>query len=165
MPKIKRETPAPPCFPNQCARVARSAQQILVFELTLLLFAFGAIFALIPKAAAAPVELDVTSLQAGSRATANLQLVVLEAPGCIYCNLFRRHVVPAYNTSPKSRDVPLKFIDLNDKAYDELGLDSPVDTVPTAVLLQNNREVGRIPGYMGPENFFHAINHLMARVQ
>jgi thioredoxin-related protein len=32
------------------------------------------------------------------------------------------------------------------------------------VLMQNNREVGRIPGYLGPENFFHAFNHLMARV-
>ena len=37
--------------------------------------------------------------------------------------------------------------------------------LPTAVLLQNNREVGRIPGYLGPENFFHAINHLLAKVE
>jgi thioredoxin-related protein len=36
--------------------------------------------------------------------------------------------------------------------------------VPTTVLMQNNREVGRIPGYLGLENFFHAFNHLLARV-
>lgn len=99
----------------------------------------------------------------GERQATNLQLVVLEAPGCSYCNLFRRYVVPAYETSPRARDVPIKIIDLNDAAYDKLGLDGPVDTVPTTVLMQNNREVGRIPGYLGPENFFHAVNHLMAR--
>lgn len=100
----------------------------------------------------------------GSLADANLQIVVLEAPGCTYCNLFRRYVVPAYSASPRAREVPIKFIDLNEPAYDQLGLDAPVDLVPTAVLMRNNKEVGRIPGYVGPENFFHAINHLLARV-
>lgn len=118
-----------------------------------------------PRAIAAhDVDINATATLADDQPRTNLQLVVLEAPGCIYCNLFRRYVVPAYETSPKSRSVPIKFIDLNDKAYDELGLDSPVDMVPTTVLMQNNREVGRIPGYLGPENFFHAFNHLMARV-
>lgn len=94
----------------------------------------------------------------------NLQLVVLEVANCVYCSLFRRYIVPAYATSPKAHSLPMKFIDMNDKAYDELGLDGPVDTVPTTVLLHNNREIGRIPGYLGPENFFHAVNHLMTRV-
>ncbi len=114
--------------------------------------------------AARDADLVSTATITGEDAAANLQLVVLEAPGCTYCSMFRRYVVPAYQTSPKSRSLPLKFIDLNDKAYDELGLDSPVEMVPTTVLMHNNREVGRIPGYVGPENFFHAINHLMGRV-
>ena len=37
--------------------------------------------------------------------------------------------------------------------------------LPTAVLLHNNREIGRIPGYVGPENFFHAVSHLLAQVE
>lgn len=109
-------------------------------------------------------DITTTATVTGEQSASNLQLVVLEAPGCTYCSMFRRYVVPAYETSPKSRSLPLKFIDLNDKAYDELGLDGPVDMVPTTILMQNNREVGRIPGYVGPENFFHAINHLMARI-
>ncbi|HRY07813.1 MAG TPA: thioredoxin family protein [Hyphomicrobiaceae bacterium] len=114
--------------------------------------------------AARDADITATAAITGETEPTNLQLVVLEAPGCTYCSMFRRYIVPAYQTSPKSRSLPLKFIDLNDKAYDELGLDSPVDMVPTTVLMHNNREVGRIPGYVGPENFFHAINHLMARV-
>lgn len=119
----------------------------------------------VPQANAAhDAAIETTAAITGEQSATNLQLVVLEAPGCIYCNLFRRYVVPAYETSPKSRSIPMKFIDLNDKAYDDLGLDSPVDMVPTTILMHNNREVGRIPGYLGPENFFHAVNHLMARV-
>lgn len=91
-----------------------------------------------------------------------LQIVVFEAPGCLHCNLFRRYVLPAYSASPRARDVPLRFLDLNEKDSANLGLDAPVDMVPTAVLLRNNREVGRIPGYVGPENFFHAVSHLLA---
>ena len=109
-------------------------------------------------------ESETATAIAAEQPGENLQLVVLEAPGCDYCNLFRRYVVPAYETSPKSRTVPLKFIDMNDKAYDELGLDGPVDLVPTTILMRNNREVGRIPGYVGTENFFHAVNHLVAQV-
>lgn len=122
-------------------------------------------FATAPRAEAArDADTAPNSTITGEQPASNLQLVVLEAPGCTYCSMFRRYVVPAYQTSPKSRTLPLKFIDLNDKAYDDLGLDSPVDMVPTTVLMQNNREVGRIPGYVGPENFFHAVNHLMGRV-
>ncbi len=143
-------------------RARRSALADLAAAIVL---ALGLTSLAVPRAnAARDTDLEAAAAITGSEAIANLQLVVLEAPGCVYCNLFRRYVVPAYETSPKSRSVPMKFIDLNDKAYDELGLDGPVDMVPTTILMQNNREVGRIPGYLGPENFFHAVNHLMARV-
>lgn len=93
-----------------------------------------------------------------------LQMVVLETEDCTICVLFRRYIVPAYSLAPRAKDVPLKFVDMNDKAYDELNLDGPVSMLPTAILMQNNREVGRISGYMGPENFFHAMKRLMARL-
>lgn len=129
-----------------------------------LLIAPTTLLATPPAKAARDTDLTETANIIGGQTAENLQLVVLEAPGCTYCNLFRKYVVAAYETSPKSRSLPLKFIDLNDEAYAELGLDGPVDMVPTTVLLQNNREIGRIPGYVGPENFFHAVNHLMGRV-
>lgn len=117
-----------------------------------------------PALAAHDTESEIGTLP-GTRVDTTLQLVILEAPGCSYCNLFRRYVLPAYSASPRAREVPLRFVDLHDEAFAQLGLSAPVDLVPTAVLLQNNREVGRIPGYLGPENFFHAINHLLAKVE
>lgn len=117
-----------------------------------------------PAIAAHDTESEMGTLP-GTRVDTTLQLVILEAPGCSYCTLFRRYVVPAYTASPRSREIPLRFVDLNDEAFAQLGLSEPVDLLPTAVLLQNNREVGRVPGYLGPENFFHAISHLLAKVE
>jgi thioredoxin-related protein len=91
-----------------------------------------------------------------------LELVVMEAPGCTYCGLFRRDVLPSYQASERAKEMPIRFVDINDATADALGLDAPVDVVPTFVVLKNNREVGRIPGYTGPEFFFHTINHLLA---
>lgn len=92
----------------------------------------------------------------------NLQIVVLEAPGCIYCGLFRRDVFPAYLASQRAKSVPLRFVDINDATASDFDLATEVSVVPTVVLLDDNKEVGRIPGYVGPENFFQAINHLIA---
>lgn len=90
------------------------------------------------------------------------ELVVMEAPGCTYCTLFRRDVLPSYEASERAKDMPIRFIDVNDEAAAALGLEAPVEIVPTFVVLKNNHEIGRIPGYMGPEYFFHTINHLLS---
>jgi thioredoxin-related protein len=91
-----------------------------------------------------------------------LELIVMEAEGCTYCDIFRRDVLPSYQASERGKDVPIRFLDVNDQTAEALGLDSPVDIVPTFVVLKNHREVGRIPGYVGPEFFFHSINHLIS---
>lgn len=91
-----------------------------------------------------------------------MELVVMEAPSCTYCSLFRRDVLPAYEASARGKDMPVRFVDINDEAAERLGLDSPVDIVPTFVVLKNNHEVERIPGYTGPEYFFHTINYLLS---
>lgn len=107
-----------------------------------------------PGHAARPAE--TASLPDGE-----MELVVLEVESCLYCSLFRRDVLPRYQASPRAQKVPIRFLDLNEQAADALGLDGPVLVVPTVVLMKGNREVGRVPGYVGPENFFHAVNHLL----
>lgn len=93
---------------------------------------------------------------------ADLELVVMEAPGCIYCTVFRRDVLPAYQASERAKDVPIRFLDVNDDSVAGLGLDQPVNIVPTFVVLKHNKEIGRLPGYVGPEAFFHTINFLIS---
>ena len=52
---------------------------------------------------------------------------------------------------PQSREVPLRYVDLNAVDADLLGLAGPVTMVPTIVLMRDGQEVSRIAGYTGPQ--------------
>ncbi|ADJ22117.1 conserved hypothetical protein [Hyphomicrobium denitrificans ATCC 51888] len=107
---------------------------------------------------ASRADLDITS----TPSNVDFELVVVEADGCIYCRLFRRDVLPAYEASKQGKDAPVRFLDVNDIETARLDLKSTVDVVPTFVIVKSQHEVGRISGYMGPENFFHSIKYLIA---
>jgi len=92
------------------------------------------------------------------------ELVIVEVEGCIYCEVLRRDVMPAFNASPEARDLPVRFLDLNTPDAEKLELtEGPLTQVPTVLLVKANREVGRAAGYMGPEGFFHSIKWMMSR--
>jgi thioredoxin-related protein len=93
--------------------------------------------------------------------SSGFELVVIEAPGCVYCNIFHRDVVPAYERSPRSKSVPMRFVDLNEVGINALNLARPIDSVPTVLVVKDRREVGRIPGYVGPMNFFLTIDRML----
>ena len=96
--------------------------------------------------------------------SSTLRLLVLEAPGCIYCRVFRRDVAPSYNASQRGKEIPLHYYDLNDIDEEAIGFNSPITIVPTVVLMNGDDEIGRIPGYVGPENFRRSINHLLGSI-
>ena len=95
-------------------------------------------------------------------ASGNIQLVVMEAEGCIYCTIFRRDVLPSYEMSERGKEIPVRFLDVNDVDKAGIELQSPINILPTFVVIKDNHEMGRIPGYMGPEDFFHSINYLLS---
>jgi thioredoxin-related protein len=92
----------------------------------------------------------------------SLELVVIEADGCIFCEIFRSDVLPAYEASEQGKQMPVQFVDVNDMDSTHLEFKGAVDIVPTFIVVKDRREVGRISGYVGPENFFHSINYLLA---
>jgi thioredoxin-related protein len=119
--------------------------------LAALLAAALAVLALLPGEAVAPPP--------------RREIVVIEQSGCLYCRLFRRDLAPAYLASPRAREVPLRFLDLDAVAASRLELSRAVDVVPTIILLADGSEVGRIPGYASRETFFHALNYLLSPSQ
>jgi thioredoxin-related protein len=94
--------------------------------------------------------------------TETWELIVVESEYCIYCDIFRRDVLPSYEASEQGKQMPVEFIDVNDVESAHLDLKTPVNIVPTFVVMKSRHEVGRIAGYVGPENFFHSINYLLA---
>jgi len=94
-------------------------------------------------------------------AKVSAELLVFETKNCPYCFVFRRDVAPNYLSSPRAKDVPLRYIDVRKTDLSSVGLKEPLTMVPTVVLMKNGREVDRITGYMGPEPFFHMVSRLM----
>jgi thioredoxin-related protein len=97
--------------------------------------------------------------------SSGLQLVVMEAPGCAYCGNFRRDILPVFEASERSKELPVRFLDVNDLDSAKLELDAPVELVPTFVLTQHGKEIGRIPGYVGMDVFFRSISHLLSAIE
>lgn len=94
------------------------------------------------------------------------ELVIVEVEGCIYCEILRRDVMPAFNASPEAKELNVRFLDLNTPDAKKLILtEGPLTTVPTVLLVKANREVGRAAGYMGPEGFFHSIKWMMSHAE
>lgn len=112
--------------------------------------------------AAAPGSRAALDLETGALPATGLEIVVIEAKGCIYCHLLRRDVWPAYERSGRGHEVPMRFLDINAREAEVLKLKDAIGLVPTVLLVRGTTEVGRITGYTGPESFFHAINHLIS---
>jgi thioredoxin-related protein len=89
------------------------------------------------------------------------ELIVLEAPNCSYCDVFRRDILPRYKLSKSAKELPIRFLDLNDPAADVLKLKSAITMVPTVVLIRDGREIDRITGYWGADAFFKGIAHMI----
>lgn len=90
-----------------------------------------------------------------------LELLVLEVESCDICTMMRTRVQPKYERSVHARAVPMRFMDITNRDETKLGLIKPVDMVPTIVLMRDGREVTRIVGYLGPENFLAVVGHAL----
>ena len=93
---------------------------------------------------------------------ASLEIVVLEARGCVYCGHFRKVIGSVYETSKHARYIPLAYMQVDDEGAVALELAKPIQIVPTVVVIDGREEIGRIPGYVGKREFFHLIDQILA---
>jgi len=117
----------------------------------------GLLAVLSPAARGAAPDLEI---HAAGKTPTGVELIAFEAPGCVYCPVFRRDVAPSYAASPAGRTAPLRFVDVNDAAAESFRLAAPVTMVPTLVLVRDGVEIGRIAGYVGRESV-HRLLHTM----
>jgi thioredoxin-related protein len=96
-------------------------------------------------------------------ATSNMELLVFEVQGCVYCDVFRRDVLPTYQSAPAAVRAPIRFVDINSVDADKLALRGAVRVVPTMVLMKEGKEVERITGYTAPSTFFKLVNYMLER--
>jgi hypothetical protein len=87
------------------------------------------------------------------------ELIAVEHDRCSICLRFDATVARSYARSAQGRAAPLRRIDA---AY---GLPADLDdvrSVPTFILRDKGREVGRIIGYSDPASFYRNVDTLLA---
>ena len=94
------------------------------------------------------------STPAGAR---HIEILVLEVDGCHICGLVRQNIQPVYEQTPRAREIPMRLVNASRLDEAKIGLTTRLDTVPTAVLMVDGREVSRITGYWAPENYMRLI--------
>nr|WP_103258305.1 SoxS [Tabrizicola aquatica] len=95
-------------------------------------------------------------------AAAEVELLMFEQPGCIYCAAWDREVAPEYPLTDEGRAAPLRRLQLRDPLPEGLTLISPPIFTPTFVLVEDGVEVGRIAGYPGEDFFWPLLAQLIA---
>lgn len=94
------------------------------------------------------------------------ELLMFEEDGCIWCARWDAEVGPSYSSSREGEAAPLRRFDLRrDPLPDNLELSQRVRYTPTFVLVENDREIGRIIGYPGKTLFWDQLETLVAQIE
>ena len=94
-----------------------------------------------------------------------LELVMFRRAGCPWCAAWDREVGPIYPKTEIGRRAPIRFVDLDSSGTLNAMLKSPVRFTPTFVLLDEEREIGRIEGYPGADFFWGLLENLVPKPQ
>ncbi|MBA4222864.1 MAG: hypothetical protein C0458_19215 [Methylobacterium sp.] len=93
------------------------------------------------------------------------ELVMYTRNGCPFCVRFEREVAPVYAKTPEGKAAPLRRIELPAGGVRSEGLLEPVTATPTFVLMDNDKEVGRITGYLNDDMFWGLLGRLVAVIE
>lgn len=88
-------------------------------------------------------------------------LIMVERQGCHYCIEWKDTVGPIYPNTPEGKYAPLQIIDIADAPPQGVSFARKVVYTPTFVLIENNKEIGRIEGYPGEDFFWGLLNMML----
>ena len=92
------------------------------------------------------------------------ELVMVEKAGCVWCRQWHAAIGPIYPKTGEARIAPLRRIDIADPALADLQLASPPRLTPTFILVDGDREIGRIEGYPGEDFFWGLLARLLEKL-
>ncbi|MFA5940334.1 MAG: thioredoxin family protein [Sinimarinibacterium sp.] len=87
---------------------------------------------------------------------------MFSSPSCGTCQQFEREVGDRYARTNDGKRIPLHRIGLHTPRPPQLAIIAEVRGTPTFVLLDADKEIGRITGYSGDELFWMRFAALVA---
>jgi hypothetical protein len=106
------------------------------------------------------VVLMTASVLFASHADA-FELLMFRRPGCSWCAAWDREIGPIYAKTDLGRRIAIRYIDLDHGGAMKFKLESPLHFTPTFVLIEEDREIGRIEGYPGADFFWGRLERLV----
>ena len=97
-----------------------------------------------------------------ARAASAAELVMFRRDGCSWCAKWDREIGPIYPKTEFNSRAPLRPVNL-DHDLDPPIAHAPIRYTPTFVLVEDDKEVGRIEGYPGDEFFWVRLENLLTQ--
>ena len=92
------------------------------------------------------------------------ELIMFEQAGCVWCEAFNRDIAPVYAKTDEGRRAPLRRVDIAGPVPPELAFIDIEKLTPLFVMVDNGREIGRIRGYPGEDNFWGLLGVLIKKL-
>ena len=89
---------------------------------------------------------------------------MFEQAGCAWCQTFDREIAPIYAKTEEGRRAPLRRVDITRKLPADLSFIKVERLAPLFVLVDQGREIGRIRGYPGDDNFWGLLGVLIKKL-
>ncbi|MGE0844811.1 MAG: hypothetical protein AB7L41_00985 [Flavobacteriaceae bacterium] len=97
-------------------------------------------------------------------ADAETRLVMLEQPGCHWCQRFDAEIAGAYEKSPEGRIAPLRRVDITRDWPEDLATIAPDRYTPTFILIDDGVEIARLRGYPGDNWFWPMLEEMLDKL-
>jgi hypothetical protein len=91
------------------------------------------------------------------------ELVMYRSAGCPWCAAWDREIGPIYGKTEIGRRLPARLVALEGE-HPRISLTSRIIYSPTFVMVDHDREVGRIEGYPGPDFFWGMLERLAQKL-
>lgn len=92
------------------------------------------------------------------------ELLMLERPGCVWCERFDAEIAPAYPATEAGRIAPLRRVDLTEPWPEDLKDVAKERVTPTFVLVEDGQEIARMRGYPGDAFFWGLLDDMLAKL-
>jgi len=92
------------------------------------------------------------------------ELVMLESPGCAWCQRWNREIAPIYPLTEEGKRAPLRRVDVTGPWPADLAAIPRDRFTPTFIVVAEGAEVGRLRGYPGDDFFWPLLAEILAKV-
>lgn len=89
------------------------------------------------------------------------ELVMIQEPGCVWCERWNSEIAPAYPKTAEGSYAPLRRVDIDDLPANFVPA-RRVNFTPTFLLIVEGIEVARMEGYPGEDFFWPLLAQMLA---